>query len=174
MAAKRLKLSVTLDAEICKRVDRLAKLCRSNRSRVLEDLVIDSLEQNEAAMKAATDPVVMGAFMQALTQPGVVRGLADAIRSDLTDEQMKLFEAAMQNEFDRVILVDAPDVVRRARLVHRRGLSTAEAQRMMDAQMPASAKRPRAHIVIENEGDLMALRRAVEHVWKDLTTNAAT
>ena len=96
MAAKRLKLSVTLDAEICKRVDRLAKLCRSNRSRVLEDLVIDSLEQNEAAMKAATDPVVMGAFMQALTQPGVVRGLADAIRSDLTDEQMKLFEAAMQ------------------------------------------------------------------------------
>lgn len=85
-----------------------------------------------------------------------------------------LFEVGLEKDFDRVILVDAPDDVRRSRLVHRRGLSTAEAQRMMDAQMPASAKRPHAHVVIENVGDLMALRRAVERVWKDLTTDAAS
>lgn len=84
-----------------------------------------------------------------------------------------LFEAGLEKEFDRIILVDAPDDVRRSRLVNRRGLSTAEAQRMMDAQMPASAKRARAHIVIENAGDLKALRRAVEHVWNDLMTDAA-
>lgn len=84
-----------------------------------------------------------------------------------------LFEVGMEKDFDRVILVDAPDDVRRSRLVHRRGLSAAEAQRMMDAQMPASAKRSRAHIVIENEHDLKALRRAVERVWNDLTAEAA-
>ena len=44
---------------------------------------------------------------------------------------------------------------------------------MMDAQMPASAKRSRAHVVIENENDLKALRRAVERVWKDLIAEAA-
>ena len=84
-----------------------------------------------------------------------------------------LFEVGMEKEFDRVILVDAPDDVRLSRLVHRRGLSAAEAQRMMDAQMPASAKRSGAHIVIENEHDLKALRRAVERVWNDLTAEAA-
>lgn len=83
-----------------------------------------------------------------------------------------LFEVGLEKDFDKIILVDAPDDVRRSRLVHRRGLSTSEAQRMMDAQMPASAKRSRAHIVIENERDLKALRRAVEQVWKDLTNGA--
>ena len=83
-----------------------------------------------------------------------------------------LYEVGLEKEFDRVVLVDAPDDVRLSRLVHRRGLSAAEAQRMMDAQLPASAKRSRAHIVIENENDLKALRRAVERVWKDLTAEA--
>jgi dephospho-CoA kinase len=84
-----------------------------------------------------------------------------------------LYEVGLENEYDRVILVDAPDDVRLSRLVYRRGLTPAEARRMMNAQMPASAKRSRAHIVIENENDLMALRRAVERVWKDLTAEAA-
>ena len=84
-----------------------------------------------------------------------------------------LFEVGLEREFDRIILVDAPDDVRLSRLVHRRGLSAVDARRMMDAQTPASAKRSRAHIVIENENDLMALRRAVERVWTDLTADSA-
>ena len=84
-----------------------------------------------------------------------------------------LFEVGLEKEYDRVILVDAPEDVRRARLMHRRGLNAADAQRMMDAQMPASAKRSRAHVVIENKKDLKALRRAVERVWKDLTAESA-
>jgi dephospho-CoA kinase len=85
-----------------------------------------------------------------------------------------LFEAGLEKEFDRIILVDAPDDVRLSRLVHRRGLSAAEARRMMGAQFPASEKRSRAHIIIENEHDLKALRRAVERVWHELTDQAAT
>ena len=84
-----------------------------------------------------------------------------------------LFETGLEKEYDRVILVDAPDDLRLARLMHRRGLPAAEAGRMMSAQMPASAKRQRAHVVIENENDLKALRRAVERVWHDLTDQAA-
>ena len=84
-----------------------------------------------------------------------------------------LFEVGLEQEFDRVILVDAPDDVRLSRLVQRRGFSAADAQRMMNAQMPASAKRSRAHFVIENEKDLKALRRAVERVWKDLAAESA-
>ena len=85
-----------------------------------------------------------------------------------------LFEAGLEKEFDRIILVDAPDDVRLSRLVHRRGLSEAEARRMMDSQLPASEKRSRAHVVIENDHDLKALRRAVERAWHDVTDQSAT
>jgi dephospho-CoA kinase len=85
-----------------------------------------------------------------------------------------LFEAGLEKEFDRIILVDAPDDVRLSRLVHRRGLSEGEARRMMDSQLPASEKRSRAHVVIDNDHDLKALRRAVERAWHDVTDQSAT
>jgi dephospho-CoA kinase len=80
-----------------------------------------------------------------------------------------LFEAGLEQDFDRVILVDAPDDVRLERLVHRRGIDEAEARRMMTAQMPAATKRPRADIVIENDSTLQALRPVVERAWSQLT-----
>ena len=80
-----------------------------------------------------------------------------------------LYETGLEADFDQVILVDAPDKVRLGRLVHHRGLSAAEAGRMMAAQMPASAKRAKANIVIDNDGDLKMLRRAVERAWHRLT-----
>jgi dephospho-CoA kinase len=84
-----------------------------------------------------------------------------------------LYEAGLEKDFDRVILVDAPDAVRLSRLMNRRGLSVIEAQKIMNAQQPASTKRERAHMVIENQNDLKALRRAVERVWHELTGDTA-
>ena len=80
-----------------------------------------------------------------------------------------LFETALEREFDRVILVDAPEDVREARLVRRSTIAAAEARRMMDAQMPAQVKRSRSDYVIDNDADLATLRRSVERVWTDLT-----
>lgn len=84
-----------------------------------------------------------------------------------------LYEAGLEREYDRVILVDAPDHVRLERLIRRRGLGSDIAQRMMAAQMPAALKRARADIVIENESDLKALRRSVERVWRGLAMEAS-
>ena len=83
-----------------------------------------------------------------------------------------LYEAGLEREYDRVILVDAPDHVRLSRLIRRRGLGSDIAQRMMAAQMPTALKRERADVVIENESDLKALRRSVERVWRELTLQA--
>ena len=80
-----------------------------------------------------------------------------------------LFEAGLEREFDRVILVDAPEDVRLARLVERRGLGAVEARRIMAAQIPAASKRRRADIVIDNDSTLQDLRKAVERVWTELT-----
>jgi len=80
-----------------------------------------------------------------------------------------LFETGLEREFDRVVLVDAPEDVREARLLRRSAIAAAEARRMMGAQMPVQAKRTRSDHVIDNDADLAALRRSVERVWTDLT-----
>lgn len=80
-----------------------------------------------------------------------------------------LFEAADPSAYDGVILVDAPAAVRRDRLVRDRGLDPDEAERLIAAQMPSSAKRSRATWVLDNTGDRADLERATDRLWDQLT-----
>ncbi len=79
-----------------------------------------------------------------------------------------LFETGMDDQFDVIVLVDAPGALRERRLVEQRGLSTEEARAIMDAQMPSEEKRARSHIVIENDGSLDDLRARATQVWEEL------
>jgi dephospho-CoA kinase len=79
-----------------------------------------------------------------------------------------LFEKSMQDAFDVVVLVDASEDSRRERLVRTRGLSEAEAQRMIDAQMPAVEKRNRARYIIYNDAGLEELAERAEEVWVEI------
>ena len=79
-----------------------------------------------------------------------------------------LFEAGLEGEVDRIVLVDAPEGVRRARLMRDRGLSEADANAMIASQMPAEAKRRRAHFVVQNDADRDALARRVDALWNTL------
>jgi len=79
-----------------------------------------------------------------------------------------LFEAADPSAFDVVILVDAPEELRRARLIQHRGLSPDEAERMMRSQIPSEVKRARADIVIDNAGSLEELDTTARAAWNEL------
>jgi dephospho-CoA kinase len=83
-----------------------------------------------------------------------------------------LFEVGMADEFDVVVLVDAPEETRLMRLVGDRGLEPDEARRMMAAQMPAELKRARADVVIENTRSLADLQRRAREVWEGLVRRA--
>jgi dephospho-CoA kinase len=83
-----------------------------------------------------------------------------------------LFEAAGPSAFDAIVLVDAPDSLRRDRLITERGLTPDEADRMMAAQQPSGPKRARSTFVIDNDGDLAALERSADEVWKKLLDRA--
>lgn len=83
-----------------------------------------------------------------------------------------LFEVGLQDELDLIVLVDAPREVRARRLVGDRGLTSDEAWQMIDAQMPASAKRGRADIVIDNAGTLAELESEAEDVWREILRRA--
>jgi dephospho-CoA kinase len=83
-----------------------------------------------------------------------------------------LFERNIVEEFDAIILVDAPRPLRLERLVTTRGLEETEAMNMIAAQMPAELKRARADYCIDNTGSLAELERDVDALWSSLQRNA--
>lgn len=80
-----------------------------------------------------------------------------------------LFEVKLEETFDRVVLIDAPQTDQLARLTKIRGLSESEARNMIAAQMPAHKKRPRSDYVLENNGTLRELHQKIDDLWAWLT-----
>ena len=85
-----------------------------------------------------------------------------------------LFERGLVDQFDRIVLVDAPRPVRLERLMRERGLSETESMDMITAQMPAELKRARADYIIENTGTVRELEERVSEVWQALEREAAS
>ena len=85
-----------------------------------------------------------------------------------------LFERGLVEQFDRIILVDAPRPVRLERLMRERRLSETDAMDMITAQMPAELKRARADYLIENVGTVRELEERVSEMWQSLEREAAS
>ena len=83
-----------------------------------------------------------------------------------------LFERKLVDEFDRIVLVDAPRPMRLERLMRDRALDETEAMNMIAAQMPAELKRARADYIIDNVGTLEELKRRTDAVWEMLDRDA--
>jgi dephospho-CoA kinase len=83
--------------------------------------------------------------------------------------------ADLRKRIDRIVLVSAPDDEKIARFVGRicpdgtgREKAEADARSRLAHQIPDSEKAPRADYVIENTGDIAALRVQVERLWTSL------
>ena len=83
-----------------------------------------------------------------------------------------LFEVGLVDEFDVIVLVDAPEEVRLVRLVGDRAMDPEEARRVIAAQMPGELKRARADFVIENTGSVAEVERRAAEVWLELKQRA--
>jgi dephospho-CoA kinase len=79
-----------------------------------------------------------------------------------------LFETGLDDRFDIIVVVDAPEAVRRQRLLAHRTLDPVDADAMIAAQMPAAPKRERSHFVIDNDAGLDDLRIRAEQVWAEI------
>jgi dephospho-CoA kinase len=119
-------------------------------------------DEARAALNAIVHPAVQ-ARRGALLADAAARG-ERLVVSDIP----LLFEVLDPSQFDVVVLVDAPEDVRRARLLGDRGLLPDEADRLMAAQQPSGPKRARSHIVIDNAGSLDELRTAAAAAWQHL------
>jgi len=130
-----------------------------DRSR-LRRIMLEDPAQREA-LNAIVHPAVQARRDQ-LVRAARARG--DAI---VINDIPLLFEVLDPGAFDLVVLVDAPEAVRRARLGER-GLGAAEIELLLAAQLPADVKRGRSDIVLDNGGTLDQLKRAAWDAWQDI------
>ena len=118
--------------------------------------------------------------LEAIVHPAVDR-LRAALLATAEAEGVKvvvleiplLFEKSLQDEFDAVIVVDAPDDVRRQRVCDTRGLTPEEFSAMDGAQWSGERKRASADYVIWNDGALPGLESEAREIWDAVTGASA-
>lgn len=77
-----------------------------------------------------------------------------------------LFETGQQALVDRVLLIDAPEHLQRARAAARDTLDEADIARIMQAQTDRATRLRNADDIIRNDGDIEDLRAAVEELHR--------
>ena len=170
--------------------DQLAREAQAPGTEVLAAIVRrfggDVLTSDGALDRAALRSKVMGDDQALGALNGIVHPAVQRRRAQLLDEARArgdrlvindiplLFEALNPKDFDAVVLVDAPPAVRRARLRLLRGLTNAEADAMIAAQMPSDRKRGKSQYVIDNDGSKEALEQKARAVFDELTKRANT
>jgi dephospho-CoA kinase len=84
-----------------------------------------------------------------------------------------LAENKLAPMYDVVIVVDAPDAVRIARLAEHRGMPEQDAKARIAAQASREDRLAVADIVIPNDGPLDELEARVAEVWQELLLRAS-
>jgi len=133
-----------------------------------------ALDRRKMAALVFSDPEARRR-LEAITHPAVRRGMAEETRR-LGDaghplafyDTPLLFEVGLERVLDCVVVVWAPAAVQRARLVARDGLSPAEADARVGAQLPIDEKAARADVVVENVGDPADLAAKADRLLGDL------
>jgi dephospho-CoA kinase len=81
-----------------------------------------------------------------------------------------LVENHLEVEYDLVVVVEAGEDVRLARLADSRGMPAAEARSRMAVQATDDQRRAVADVVLTNDGDLATLEAAVADLWGRLVS----
>jgi dephospho-CoA kinase len=95
--------------------------------------------------------------------------LADAAPDDavVINDVPLLVETGLARGYDLVIVVLAGEAVRLERLMRDRGMSESEARSRIRAQANDEQRRAVADVIIENDGTLEDLYKAVDALWTD-------
>ncbi len=119
------------------------------------------------------------AALEAIVHPYVARRrdeltAAAAENAVVVHDVPLLVENSLQGEYDVVVVVDADDEVRIARLAATRDMSPAEVRERMAAQADRGERLAVADVVVANGGSREALSAQVDRLWADLVARTRT
>ncbi|MGH2756430.1 MAG: dephospho-CoA kinase [Actinomycetota bacterium] len=118
------------------------------------------------------------AALNSIVHPEIMRGIGNALDLLRGTNDIVVLDAALIVELglhetvDVLIVVTASDKARSERLVER-GMNVEDALARMAAQAPSEQLLKRADIVVNNDGDLDALRAEAARVFADLHSRVA-
>lgn len=82
-----------------------------------------------------------------------------------------LFETGGDALVDKIVVVSAPEKVRRSRVLERPGMTPEKLDAIIARQMPDAQKRVRADYVVETSGGLDDARHQVDNILKIIRSN---
>lgn len=109
--------------------------------------------------------------MNALVHPRVIQELINKAEyysqqgeEMIFNESALIFEAGLDEGYDAIIVVDAPEELRIGRVMKSRGMSKDKILERMDEQISQHEKKKAADFVIDNSGDINQLQQSVEFI----------
>jgi dephospho-CoA kinase len=119
------------------------------------------------------------ASLNAIVHPLVGARVAE-LQEQTDDDAIMVYDVPLLAEnnlapmYDVVVVVDAPDEMRLARLVELRGMNEQDARARLAVQTTRENRLKIADIVVPNEGSLEDLQARVDEVWTELSSRAGT
>ena len=145
-------------------------------SRFGQDVVVDGVVNRQALADVVFKDEQALRDLEAMIHPEVARRLQD-IYSDLQDDQVLVYavpllaELGMKDRFDAVVVVQCEMGIRIQRL-RERGMTDADIEARISAQVSDEERAEIADFIIDNSGDLAVLEQQVTDVWDSLTAYA--
>ncbi len=107
--------------------------------------------------------------LNSIVHPAVIQKMIDEVEK-LEQQGEKLiflesaltYEAGLQDGFDYIIVVDCDEKIAIERVSKTRGITPEEVKSRMEQQIPNQRKKELADFVIENNKDLLNLKKSVE------------
>lgn len=120
----------------------------------------------DAAERTFLESVVFPAIGE-LAKREIATAARDTTVRFIVLDAATLLEANWGDYCDRIVYVDAAEIIRRERVLNRSGWTVGELARREAAQLPASVKIARADAVIRNDGTTGDLQVAVDRLLKE-------
>ena len=122
--------------------------------------LVFSKSEARLRLEAITHPAIREVIRKRISS--ILDGAPDAV---IVVEVPLLYETGIESGYDAVIAVVSSKENQVSRLAARDGLSAAEIEKRIAAQLTMEEKARRADYVIENDGNRDALKQKVRSVW---------
>jgi dephospho-CoA kinase len=113
--------------------------------------------------------------LEKITHPSIIREIKKRLVSAarlfsgfIVLDAPLLFEAGLEKDVDKIIVVWVPEKMQISRLAKRNGISRKDALERVKAQLPLNKKRRLADYVIDNSGAYGEIRRQVRMIAREL------